>query len=177
MVNTVNVTGTHNGETVTDEHPAAVHCAAPPEGGIYILKTMDKEHACPGQTLLYRYEVTNLGDAPLHDVQVTDDSCSPIVGPDGDVDRDQQLDADETWVYICGSVVGGREPNPLENRVIVSGYEPQAGAAFVDRDPGIVEIVTCPQPEFVPEVGTLLLLTTGFAGMAGYAGLRMRRRS
>ncbi|NIN65637.1 MAG: PEP-CTERM sorting domain-containing protein [Anaerolineae bacterium] len=32
------------------------------------------------------------------------------------------------------------------------------------------------EPEFVPEPGSVMLLASGLMGLAGYAGLRRRRR-
>ena len=184
IVNKVTAQGSYDGEEVDDEHPGVVHCAAPQEEGIQILKTVDREHVCPGQTLLYRYEVTNLGDSPLSNVVVQDDTCGPMSGPlsgpdGGDVNSDGKLDPTETWVYTCRYRVGRRESNPLENRVIASGdllQDGQVVATYADRHPAIVQIVPCLEPEFVPEPATLLLTFTGLAGLAGYARLRLRRK-
>lgn len=180
VVNTVTVTGGYDEQTVDDEHAAVVHCAAPLQGGIQVLKIVDLEHVCPGQELLYRYEVTNLGDNPLSNVTITDDTCSPLSGPAGDDNRNGQLEPRETWVYVCRYRVTGREPEFLENRVRVSGDVLEGGqvvATYTDGHPAIVQIVPCLEPEFVPEPGAALLLVGGLAGMAGYASLKLRRRS
>jgi hypothetical protein len=179
IVNEVTAQGDYDGQTVKDEHPGVVHCAAPPQGGIQVLKTADLEHACPNQKVLYRYEVSSLGDNALSNVAVQDDTCGPLIGPDGDDNFDGRLDPGETWVYMCRYRVTGREANPLENRVIASGdalEDGQVVASFTDRHPGIVQIVPCREVEFVPEPGTLLLTATGLAGLAGYASLTIRRR-
>ncbi|HEM61366.1 MAG TPA: hypothetical protein ENO24_03660 [Chloroflexi bacterium] len=181
VVNEVTAEGQYNGQTVDDTHYAVVHCYSPPEGGIQILKTVDLEHVCPGQTLIYRYEVTNLGDVPLYNITVNDDTCSPLDGPSGDSNHNNRLDPAETWIYTCRYTVTGGEPNPLENRVIASGDvmdDGQVVDTVTDRDPAIVQIVPCPQVavEFVPEPGTAVLLASGLAGVAGYASLKWGRR-
>jgi len=161
---------------------AVVHCALPPEDGIRILKTVNLEHVCPGQTLIYRYEVITLGDVALTNVTVADDTCRPIQGPSGDEipvgNGNGDLDPGEVWIYTCRYTVTGGEPNPLENRAIASGWFVE-GAQVQDRHPAIVEIIPCPLAisEFVPEPGAAMLMVSGLAGLAGYASLKLRRKS
>ena len=178
VVNTVVASGGYDGKTVDDDHVGVVHCAVPPEGGIQIMKMVNLEHACPGQTLIYRYEVTAVGESPLANVTVTDNTCSPVQGPSGDVNLDSLLDPSEVWIYTCRYTVTGGEPNPLENRAIANGWIVE-GAQVQDGHPAIVEIIPCPLAiqEFVPEPGAAMLMASGLAGLAGYATLKLRRKS
>lgn len=55
----------------------------------------------PGD-VTYHYAVKNfLSEAPLTDVQVTDNNCNPATFIEGDDNNDGKLDYSETWRYTC----------------------------------------------------------------------------
>jgi uncharacterized repeat protein (TIGR01451 family) len=70
-------------------------------GGVVVKK--GPAFAYHGDILNFTFEVTNPGTTPLTTVNVSDDKCSPVVGPAQKLggNQDNQLDAGETWVYTC----------------------------------------------------------------------------
>jgi hypothetical protein len=81
-----------------------------------------------GDTIQYRFEVTNEGDTELV-VQFSDPRCDggSLTGPTGDSDADQKLDLDEMWVYKCSHLVTGESGDPVRNTVTVEGADPIGG--------------------------------------------------
>lgn len=98
---------------------------ASPIGGcaIEVVKT-GPATAQHGDTVTFRYAVTNPGAQPLAGVTLSDDKCAPIAGPAGDADGDALLDLFEVWEYTCTTTIGAHadgEENPVVNTATVSG--------------------------------------------------------
>ncbi|WP_460743782.1 DUF7507 domain-containing protein [Mariniluteicoccus endophyticus] len=70
----------------------------------------------PGTEVTYKYYLTNPGNEPLQNVTLIDDKCpNPVLlapaNGQGDVDGDQILDLQETWLYSCKSVINQKTTN------------------------------------------------------------------
>jgi hypothetical protein len=79
--NTGTATANHKGigGVVTDDSdPVTVQVA-----GLSLVKSASAASVEPGETVIYQYAVENTGDVPLSNVVVTDDKCSPVLGPQG----------------------------------------------------------------------------------------------
>ncbi len=74
------------------------YCITP---DIAVNKTAHPMVAYLSNTVIYTYTVDNPGDAPLSDVTLRDDKCSPITSPEGDNNGNGYLDPSETWTYYC----------------------------------------------------------------------------
>jgi hypothetical protein len=55
-------------------------------------------------TVRFRYEVSNMGDAPLSNVNVTDDRLDDVIFVGGDDNNNNQLDTDEVWIYEASEI-------------------------------------------------------------------------
>ena len=55
--------------------------------------------------MTYTYTVTNPGSAPLSNVTVTDDKCTPVTYVSGDANSDKVLQTNETWTYTCTTTI------------------------------------------------------------------------
>jgi len=66
-----------------------------------------------GGPITFTYKIANIGDAPLNDVTVSDDSCSNMSGELGDTNGNHLLDPSEVWIYTCATLLTKRPRTPL----------------------------------------------------------------
>jgi hypothetical protein len=94
--------------------------------GITIVKS-GPATAYSGDTLSFGFDVSNTGERPLHDIQVTDDHCAPVAGPVAKAggNADDILDPGETWHYTCSYVATHAlgDPNPVTNVATAQGRD------------------------------------------------------
>src|SRR4051794_2548347 len=94
--------------------------------GIKIVKS-GPATAYSGDTLSFGFDVSNTGERALHAIDVTDDHCSPVVGPVSKAggNDDDTLDPGETWHYTCSYVATHTlgDPNPVTNVATAQGRD------------------------------------------------------
>ncbi|WP_162564257.1 MULTISPECIES: vWA domain-containing protein [Microbacterium] len=95
-----------------------------------------------GALVTSTYTATNPGNAPLAQVELTDDQCDDVTavtapGGDlnvGDADQDTLLDPGEEWLFTCGrnlnASAGAPGPQTIENVATVSGVDPTGAYRF-----------------------------------------------
>ncbi len=151
-------------ETVTDEDPSHYFGILPDQPAINIEKLTNGVDAdLPtgpeievGDTVTWTYIVTNPGDVPLTDIEVTDNIEG--VNPEyvsGDENEDGILQVDEEWIF---EAVGEAEEGQYANIGTVEGTTPD-GETVTDDDPSHyigeetpeVEIVDPEAPEVEPD--------------------------
>jgi uncharacterized repeat protein (TIGR01451 family) len=103
---------------------------------IAIVKTADPEIVHAGDMVSYTYVVTNPGDDPLSTVSVSDDKCSPVEFMGGDLDSDDQLDLDESWVYTCSTALS----EDTTNTATVTAAD-SLGQTVSAQDTAFVEVI------------------------------------
>ncbi|MCB9176576.1 MAG: DUF11 domain-containing protein [Caldilineae bacterium] len=124
------------GNPVTpDEAVATVDVIHP---AIEVVKTASPTVILSGQSVIYRYRVSNPGDDPLSNVSLSDDTCGPVSGPQpgDDANGNGQLDPGEIWQYACG----GAPTVDTTNTVIASGDD-SLGNPVDDTDTAFVDVV------------------------------------
>lgn len=149
---------------------------------IVVEKTANPAVIHAGDSVTYSYVVTNPGDAPLANVSVTDNKCSPVAYGGGDANGNSRLDPGEAWLYSCTTTLNADTLNtvtatgqptdpsgqPLPGIVPVSG----TAAAFVDvLNPGIRIVKSGPTASFVGDTAlfTYAVTNTGDAPLAHVA--------
>ena len=54
-----------------------------------------------GDEITYNYNVSNMGDVPLSNVNVSDNQCGPASYVSGDENNNSKLDTNEVWMFTC----------------------------------------------------------------------------
>jgi hypothetical protein len=123
------------------------------------IRKVGPDTAEAGDTLNYRFDVTNPGDVPFpkDGVVVSDPNCDdpPELGEQQDAsgadDSPGTLDPGDTWVYRCSNatVAPGEacEPTRVDNAGAVTG---SANGSTVDDDDSISTILLCPDQPLPP---------------------------
>ena len=132
----------------TDEH-----CTDIVHPAIALKKTADRATAQVGDTIGYKFDVTNPGDIGLA-VTFSDPRCDAgtIAGPQKVAgDADDSLEPDEQWAYTCTHVVTASDPDPLPNTAKVTGKDPIGGPSGTveAEDSATVDIIQPAPPATV----------------------------
>jgi len=114
--NTGRVTGIYNGTPVTSFDPSSYFGARPGMAIDQVTKSTpvqgDGLLIPQGSPISWMYTVTNIGNVPLSNVQVTDKQGVVPVYQSGDTNGDDKLDLTESWVYSAnGTAILGRYEN------------------------------------------------------------------
>lgn len=153
--NTVVTTGVANGITATDIATATVIVSLPIVPPLIHVTKIPSPLTLPigGGSITYTKRVTNPGTAPLSNVTVTDDKCSPVAFVSGDTNGNSRLDPTETWIYTCQATLTATTTNTATASGSANG--------LTARDFAIAIVVVAGVPEF-PNTGSPGLPNTGF---------------
>ena len=121
------------------------HCTDIIHPAIQVKKVADRATAQVGDTIGYRFDVTNPGDTGLT-VTLSDARCdaSTLKGPQKLAgDTDDLLEPDEQWRYTCTHKVTASDPDPLPNTVHVTGKDKIGGPSGTveDEDSAVVDLI------------------------------------
>jgi hypothetical protein len=103
---------------------------------IAVNKTANPIVAYLSDAVIYTYAVTNPGDAPLSDITLNDDKCSPMTSPEGD-DGNGYLDPSETWTYHCPMTASA----DITNTATVMGTH-SLGSTVSNTDTVFVDVIS-----------------------------------
>jgi len=116
--NTATVTGIDQLEApVTNSDPSHYIGVVPTEPAILLTKQADQTQVLTGGEVTYTYVATSTGNAPLGDVAISDDRCSPLLFVGGDTNGDALLDPGESWTWTCTTTL----TETTTNTAVVTG--------------------------------------------------------
>ncbi len=148
LPNTATVEGTDaQGRPASDTDDHVVDVIHP---AIRVVKTANPLSISPGQTVTYRYAVTNTGDVTLFGVSVDDDKLGHIC----DI---AELAVDETRTCTMDFTAGDGNLGPITNVAVAQG-EDETGYPVKDDDDAQIDVVlgttVTPPPTTTPPSGT-----------------------
>lgn len=120
-------TATAEDEEGTDVSASDDHCTDIIHPKIAIDKTADRATASVGDTIAYKFDVTNPGDVGLTVTKFEDPRCDAgtLTGPQKvSGDADGLLEPGELWRWRCSHKVTASDPDPLPNTAKVTGVDP-----------------------------------------------------
>ena len=142
VINTVTATGTGAGSAVEDSDTDSCETDVTTPGPAIQIVKGGPALVHRGDTITYRFEVTNVGDVELFDVTLTDPRCDAGTIDPGD-DVDTSLAVDEVWHFTCTHLVTQDDPDPIPNTATVRGdtAEGEGGEEVTDQDDHEVDII------------------------------------
>lgn len=111
----------------------------------------------------YTYKLRNIGTVSVGSVTVVGDTCSPITLISGDTNADARLDANETWVYTCSTIL----TKTRTNTVTATGGANGVSATDIANSTVIVGLPIVPPLIHVTAVPNPLVFSAG-GGMVTY---------
>ncbi len=96
-----------------------------------------------GGSVIYNYEVTNIGTVAISDTNVFDDKCSNVKYLSGDLNNDLKLDISEVWKYSCTQVLS----TTITNTATVTGNA--NGSTAIDTANATVVVGAPIQPPLI----------------------------
>jgi hypothetical protein len=96
----------------------------------------------------YTYMERNVGNAPIKDVNMTDDVCSPITLVSGDQGNDKILDVGETWTLTCTTTL--TTPGTVTTHVKSTGNNTQDNRPHPEEN-AQANVTVRPQPTVLSE--------------------------
>ena len=97
-----------------------------------------------GGNVKYTYTVTNPGVVTLHNVTVSDDKCTAVSRVFGDINKNNLLETNETWIYMCQQNISVSTRN-------IATAEGKANG-FTARSYAIANIIVAARSAFVPKL-------------------------
>ncbi len=142
VTNTVTATGTGAVSDTDDSDTASCETRVTPPGPAIQIVKGGPALVHRGDTITYRFVVTNIGDVALFDVDLTDARCDAgTILPGDEVDGD--LAVDEVWNFTCTHQVTQDDPDPIPNTAAVRGdtEDGEGGDEVTDEDTFEVDII------------------------------------